>query len=184
MDEPAAAAARSTSCAAPDVVSSSVAYDLAQTLADLRGGSFSALAPCFADPESPLRGWIASGALDDEALAEALTCASFNGDVAIVELLLGLGVPPNGGRATGLDALHWAANRGQPTVVRLLINAGADLETRSMYDGTALGTAVWSAIHEPRGDQLAVIAALLAAGAHRAEVELPTGDARVNALFA
>lgn len=52
----------------------------------------------------------------------------------------------------GLDALHWAANRGQPTVVRLLINAGADLETRSMYGGTALGTAVWSAIHEPRGD--------------------------------
>ena len=103
--------------------------------------------------------------LDPPALAEALTCAAWLGRVDLVEWLLGRGVPPAGGNATGMSALHWAASRGELGAVRLLLDAGAPLETRNMYGGTVLGQAEWSAIHEPRPGQRECIAALLAAGA-------------------
>src|SRR5260221_13690054 len=141
-------------------------------LRDLRGGAFSRLDPLF-DETSGASGrpqiveWIEEGRFRDEpvALAEALTCACFNGRIAVADYLLERGADPSGGSGTGLNGLHWAANRGQLEAVRLLLRANAPLETRSMYDGTALGTAVWSAVHEPRGDQLRIIEALLEAGA-------------------
>ena len=33
---------------------------------------------------------------------------------------------------------HWAANRGNPETVELLIERGAPLEQKNMYDGTVL----------------------------------------------
>jgi len=83
-----------------------------------------------------------------------------------------------------MSALHWAANRGQRAAVELLLARGAPMEQRNMYDGTALGTAVWGACHEPRGDQLGVIRALLAAGADPNAVEFPTERPQVDALLA
>jgi hypothetical protein len=82
-----------------------------------------------------------------------------------------------------MSALHWAANRGQIDAVRLLLNAGAPLETRNMYGGTVLGQTVWSAINEPRPGQLEAIAMLLDAGADAGAVELPTGDEQIDALL-
>ncbi len=52
-----------------------------------------------------------------------------------------------------------------------------------MYDGTALGTAVWAACQEPRGDQLGVIRALLEAGADPGAVDFPTGRPEVDVLL-
>jgi len=121
--------------------------------------------------------------LDAPALAEALTCAAWLGRVDLVEWLLARGVDPAGGNATGMSALHWAANRGQIDAVRLLLNAGAPLETRNMYGGTVLGQTVWSAINEPRPGQLEAIAMLLDAGADAGAVELPTGDEQIDALL-
>ncbi len=82
-----------------------------------------------------------------------------------------------------MDALHWAANRGQLEIVRLLLRPKAPLETRSMYGATVLGTAVWSAIHEPRPGQLQIIEELLNAGARVNEVEYPTGKEQIDALL-
>jgi hypothetical protein len=99
----------------------------------------------------------------------------------VAEYLLNQGVDPTAG--TGLDALHWAANRGQLESVRLLLRIIAPLETRSIYGGTVLGTAIWSSFQEPRPDHLQIIQELLNAGARVSEVEYPTGDERIDALL-
>ena len=93
------------------------------------------------------------------------------------------GSDPSAGASTGMDALHWAANRGRLEIVRLLLRQKEPLETRSMYGATVLGTAVWSAIHEPRPGQLPIIEELLNAGARVNEVEYPTGNEQVDALL-
>jgi hypothetical protein len=67
--------------------------------------------------------------------------------------------------------------------VRLLLRHQTPLETRSMYGGTVLGTAVWAAIHEPRGNQLQIIEALLNAGARVDEAEYPTGNPQIDELL-
>src|SRR3954471_17225768 len=109
-------------------------------LEGLHRGDFSRLEPLFDERsgrsgESRIVEWHEHGRFRDQptALAEALTCASFLGRTTVAEYLLHHGVNPSGGAGTGLDALHWAANRGQLEAVRLLIRAKAPLETRSMY---------------------------------------------------
>jgi ankyrin repeat protein len=156
----------------------------------LHRGDFSRLAPLF-DAASGRSGrpriieWHDEGRFRDQpkALAEALTCASFLGCTTIVEYLLKQGVNPSGGASTGLDALHWAANRGQLEVLRVLISAQAPLETRSMHGGTALGTAIWSAVNEPRRDHLQIIEELLKAGAHVENVDYPTGHPAIDGIL-
>ncbi len=150
----------------------------------LHHGDFSRLEPVFAHAQRIMQ-WHREGRFRDDpaALAEGLTCACFLGRTDVAEYLLANGVNPAAGSATGMDALHWAANRGQLESVRLLLRWKAPLETRSMYGGTALGTAVWSAIHEPRSNQLRIIEELIAAGADVSEISLPTGDAGIDALF-
>lgn len=118
-----------------------------------------------------------------DALAEALTCASFLGHTVVVSYLLAQGVSATAGRATGLDALHWAANRGQLESVRLLLRHGAPLESRNRHGTTVLGTAVWSAINEPRGEQLSIIEMLIEAGARLDAIEYPTGHQAVDAIL-
>ena len=155
-------------------------------------GDFSRLAPLFGDPaqpetaSGPIVTWLEAGtfAATPNVLAEALTCACWLGQIGVATRLLERGVDPAAGMGTGLSALHWAANRGQRAAVELLVAWGAPLEQRSMYDGTALGTAVWAACHEPRGDQLGVIRTLLAAGADPRAADYPTGNATLDAILA
>src|SRR5262245_5755398 len=162
----------------------------ADALEGLHRGDFSRLEPLF-DERSGRAGtpqiveWHEQGRFRDQpaALAEALTCASFLGRTAVAEYLLKHGVNPSGGAGTGLDAVHWAANRGQLEAVRLLIRAKAPLETRSMYGGTAVGTAIWSAVNEPRRDHLQIIEELLDAGAHLEDAEYPTGHEHIDAIL-
>ena len=157
-------------------------------LEGLRRGDFSRLEPLFraVDGAAPrVIQWVEEGRFEGHSreLAEALTCACFNGRTDAAEYLLKRGVAPSGGVGTGLDALHWAANRGQLEAVRLLLRHKAPLETRSMYGGTALGTAVWSAVNEPRPEHLAIIEALLAAGARVEAAEYPCGNERIDAVL-
>ncbi len=159
-------------------------------LEGLHRGDFSRLDPLF-DERSGRSGkpqiveWHEQGRLRDhpKAVTDALTCASFLGRTSVMEYLLKQGIDPSGGAGTGLDALHWAANRGQLEAVRLLINAKAPLATRSMYGGTALETAIWSAINEPRCDHLQIIEELLNAGARLEDTEYPTGHQRIDPIL-
>lgn len=161
----------------------------ADALEGLQQGDFSRLEPLFDEHAGSGRArivaWLEEGRFRDQpaALAEALTCASFLGRTRVVEYLLSQGVDAAGGAGTGLNALHWAANRGQLEAVRLLIRAKAPLETRSMYGGTALGTVVWAAVHEPRGEQQRIIEELLDAGADPEQADYPTGHEQIDALL-
>ena len=158
-------------------------------LQGLKNGDFSRLDPLFEDKAAArpvMLLWVEEGRFRDHEreLAEALTCACFNGRIEVAEYLLKAGVAPSGGAGTGLNAIHWAANRGQLNAVRLLLRHRVLLETRSMYGGTALGTAVWSAIHEPRtAHHLTIIEELIAAGASVTEAGYPTGNEAIDSLL-
>jgi hypothetical protein len=158
--------------------------DWKNALRHLERGDFSDLEPCF-DDDPPIEAnkcriirWYEEGRFADQpkSLAEALTCACFLGRTHIAELLLNEGVDPASGIGTGLAAFHWAVNRGNLDTVKLLIGRRAPLEQRNMYGGTVLGCTVWSALYETRPDHLAIIGALLDAGADISESDYPTGD--------
>jgi hypothetical protein len=157
-------------------------------LGALQRGDFSLLDPLFTGSasETPavLR-WYGQGRFEShpKELAEALTCACFLGALDVAEQMLVRGVAPSGGDGTGLNAFHWAANRGQVGAVRLLLRHGAPLEVRNAYGGTVLGAAVWAAVHESKPAHLEVIEELLRAGANIAEAEYPTGLLNVDALL-
>jgi ankyrin repeat protein len=139
----------------------------------LRRGDFDALAPLFfTDPAKPTEPprivmWQAAGRFQGHpsAVAEALTCASFLGTTLVAQHLLQAGVDPTAGSGTGMDALHWAVNRGKNATVDLLLQWKAPLEVRNVHGTTVLGTAVWSALNEPRPQHMQIIEMLLKAGA-------------------
>jgi hypothetical protein len=157
----------------------------------LRRGDFSRLEPLFDErpghdrPMCRIIEWHASGCFDaePEALAEAFTCACFLGRARVADYLLAQHVDALAGAGTGLNGFHWAANRGQLDTVKLLIERGLPLELKNMYGGTVLGAAVWAAIHESKPDHLAVIEALIGAGARLDAVDYPSGNERVDALL-
>lgn len=158
------------------------------TVQALLRGDFSfpsKLEPLFEGRPCRIVQWMEEGRFEREpaALAEALSCACFNGYTAVATELMNRGVDPSAGNGTGMNAFHWAANRGQLETVRLLIARSAPLEAKNMYEGTVLGTTVWSAVHEPRPDHLAIVEALISAGANVNEADYPSGDARVDALL-
>jgi hypothetical protein len=134
-------------------------------------GDFTRLAPLCEvgsdEASSIVAQWHAAGlfASEPQALEEAFTCACFNGALVTVTYLLAQGVNPNGGINTGMNAFHWAANRGQLGVVRVLIDAGAALDAQNMYGGTVRGCTEWSAVHEPKPEHREILEALIAAGA-------------------
>ena len=157
----------------------------------LERGDFSRLEPLF-NKDPALDGdkcriveWFENGYFDNEpkALAEALTCACFLGRTAVADSLLSGGVDPVAGTGTGLSAFHWAANRGNLDTVKLLIERKAPLEQRNMYGGTVLDCTVFSSINEPRAEHIAIIEALLAAGANINEAEYPTGNEHVDEVL-
>jgi hypothetical protein len=152
----------------------------------LLAGDFSLLEPFFREGGGPsiVQRWFETGEFEQAVLVEAFTCAAFLGSKRLVERLLASGLPPSGGSATGLSALHWAASRGQHEVLDLLLQHGPDLEALNQYGGTVLGQAVWSAVHEPREGQDRCIEALVRAGADLRAVEYPTGHERTDAVLA
>jgi Ankyrin repeats (many copies) len=140
----------------------------------LLNGDCTALTPVFATTNgdahsSAIVQWVAAGAFAAEpvALAEALTTACWLGEVEVARYLLDLGVDPLAGNGTGMNALHWAANRGHLAVVELLLSRGVPTDVRSMYGGTVLDTAIWSAEHEPKPDHARIIALVRVGAASR-----------------
>jgi hypothetical protein len=157
-------------------------------LAGLHHGDFSRLAPLFAprsDGRVPILEWVTSGWLEADpiALNEALACACFLGQTRVAEQLLTQGADLVRGNGTGLNGFHWAANRGNLETVRVLIAQGCPLEEPSSYGGTVLGSAVWAALHETQPDHLAIIEALLQAGASVDGADYPSGDKAVDQLL-
>ncbi len=140
----------------------------------LIAGDFSRLERYFDPPPGGGRcrilEWYDAGLFAGEpaALNEAFTCACFNGKTKVAEYLLDHGVDAEAGNGTGVNAFHWAANRGQLDTVNMLIRRGANMESVNSYGGTVLGMAEWSAVHEPRDNHAAIIQALVDAGAKRA----------------
>lgn len=158
------------------------------TIRGLHSGDFSRLEPrltAIGAGEPDIIRWHREGRVrhDSKALAEALTCACFLGLNDVAEYLMAHGVDPASGAGTGLDALHWATNRGQLESVRMLLKRNLPLEARNSYGTTVLGTAAWSAIHEPKPHHLQIIQELLNAGALVSNVRYPTGSAAIDDLL-
>lgn len=151
----------------------------------LTNGDFTRLDPQFLGSPSNVQTWIDEGLFADspDALNEALTCACFNGRVEIAKKLLDIGTDPAGGMATGLNALHWSANRGQTEAVRLLIEHGSPLEAVNSYGGTVLGCAVWSMFYEPQPNHLEIVRILVEAGADTSKIETPTGNEELDSVL-
>ena len=161
----------------------------ASAVEHLRRGDFSFSEPLFADHTASnpcqVAQWLAEGRFRDipDVFQEAFTCACFLGKTSVVKFLLGEGADAEGGSATGMNALHWAVNRGQLETVQLLLDAGVSLEVRNMYGGTALGTTIWAAIHETRTAHVAIIETLLKAGARVQAVDYPTGIEPIDVML-
>jgi hypothetical protein len=156
----------------------------------LERGDFSRLEPLFVggvegDGASRVVRWFELGWFEGErkALNEALSCAFFNGRTQVAEYLMERGVDPLAGDGTGMTGFHWAANRGQLETVKFLIRKRAAMEMKNMYGGTVLGCAVWSAVNEPKADHVAIIKALVEAGANLDEVGALTGNEAVDEVL-
>lgn len=166
---------------------SQISFDEAVT--GLMAGDFSQVAPLFDAIHGGGTSLIVQWVDDDlftgkpEALKEAFSCACFNGCMSVVEHLLANGVDPSGGIRTGLNAFHWAANRGQLQVVELLIRNHAPLETKNAHGGSVLACAVWSALHEPKPDHPRIVEALLRVGADVLDAGYPTGDSQIDEIL-
>jgi hypothetical protein len=168
--------------------SSTADAEFGDAIAGLQRGDFSRLSPFFEGTVGPgatqarIVTWHEQGrfANHPQESSEALTCACFLGRVPVADYLIARGISPAGGMGTGLNALHWAANRGQLEAVKLLLRHHVLLETRNMYEGTVLGGTVWAAIHEPRPDHVSILEALLDSGADVKEADYPTGNTRVD----
>lgn len=111
----------------------------------------------------------AAGSLKEGAtkkqMERAFVWASMCGRTAVADFLLQKDVDPAAGANTGQTGLHMAAHGGQLDTVKLLIKRKAPLEAVNVHGGTVLGQALWSAVNEPQADHVAIIEALLAAGA-------------------
>jgi ankyrin repeat protein len=96
---------------------------------------------------------------------DLLSWAALGGAAATAELLLARGADANGG------ALHAAASGSRLALVRLLLDAGADVDRREPHTGRApLHAAVAAG---PDGDSPEIVRVLLAAGA---DVNATTDD--------
>ena len=112
---------------------------------------------------------------DDGSLNPCATQAQMNagllwaceyGRTNVVNFLLKKGADLRAGENTGLTGLHWAVVGGQLDTIQFLLKRGAPLEAKNVYGGTALGQALWSAVHGGAGvDYAPIIEALIEAGA-------------------
>ncbi len=100
-------------------------------------------------------------AMRDRAGRTELMNSVIDGDEARVRRLLDEGAEPNEVDKANWCALHFAAQECSDTMVKMLVNAGANLELRDKYGNTPL----WRAVSNYRGDT-EVISTLLEAGAN------------------
>jgi ankyrin repeat protein len=121
---------------------------------------------------------------DDELLGPVLVTAAELGDVVVLANLLDLGVSPDSRGTHRATALHWAAWKGHPEAVRLLIERGATIE----IEGADLGsTPLQWAFHASTNNggmtpehALAVVNVLLDAGAVPHTLEMASDEVRAH----
>lgn len=111
--------------------------------------------------------WFNRGYFEEEpqALAEAVTCASFLGRAKLVAHLIDNHVDPVAGMRSGMNGFHYAVSCGQLDVVKVMIDRKVPMEVVNRYGGTVLGQALWSAIHEHEKTHAEIIEALISGGA-------------------
>jgi ankyrin repeat protein len=105
------------------------------------------------------------------------------GKTVAVELMLDLGFPVNVRGEDGATPLHAAAYAGSATVIRLLLDHGADL---AALDGTWESPPLdWAIVGSgyrpatcPDPDWVAAVRVLIEAGASTAEISLAPDDAK------
>ena len=97
----------------------------------------------------------------DRAARDAIHYAALEGRTDELAAALESGADPSVADRGGWTALHFAAQSLGPETVRLLVNAGADLEARNSFGATPL----LIAFTNTRDDDHGVIAILLEAGA-------------------
>lgn len=136
-----------------------------KALAELERGNFTRLEVLLRDNNATIFDVLDDAGRPKEHLDEAFTWACMIGRTEVAEQLLDLGADPAAGMKTGLAGAHYAASGAHTQVIEMLIRRRVPLETINMYDGTVLGQALWSAIHEHRNSHAAVIEKLIAAGA-------------------
>jgi len=108
-------------------------------------------------------GSLKKGATTEQANSGFIWACEY-GMIDVASFLLGHGIDI-AALTNGMTALHWAIVGGQLDTIKLLLERNAPLEIKNSYGGTALGQALWAAFNEPRPQDLAIIEALIAAGA-------------------
>jgi hypothetical protein len=149
----------------------------------LDAGNYSLLEELLDQHHSSLMDLLVAAGEPKVPMERAFTWACMLGRTRDAEFLMDKGVDPLAGDNTGLNGFHYAASSGHLDIVKLLIERKAPLEITNMYGGTVLGQAVWSAINEPRVDHVAIIEALLVAGAKIEGADYPTGNERVDEVL-
>ncbi len=116
-----------------------------------------------------------------------LAHAARNNQTLQVRNLLAAGFPVDVTGQHGATALHWAAFHGNAEMVRWLLQYHPPLDARDDdFDGTPIDWALQGCQHgwyTDRGDFVAVIRALIAAGCPIPAARPPTGNAEIDALF-
>jgi ankyrin repeat protein len=110
---------------------------------------------------------------------KAMAHAADHGNLPAVELMLDFGFPLNAPVGDdGASPLHAAAGAGAAELVALLIERGADIESKdTTWESTPL---CWAAVgsglglgHNPRADHVTTVGTLIAAGASTDDVWVP-----------
>lgn len=114
--------------------------------------------------------WDANGNLlskvSQSQMERALLFACEYGRNHAIDFLLQRGASLTAQADIGQTPLHCAVLGGHLDIIKLLLDQGASLETENIYGGTALGQALWCAVHgHPVADYIPVMDALLEAGA-------------------
>ena len=117
-----------------------------------------------------LAGALLAPAPHDSPVADA----AMRGDIAAVRELLVAGADVNAAQGDGMTALHWAAERGDPDLARMLLYAGAGVEPV-----TRIGS--YTPLHvAARSGSAAVAVLLLDAGADPAAAAPGTGTTPIH----
>jgi hypothetical protein len=149
----------------------------------LDAGNYTELEELLAQHKLSLMDLLVAAGEPKVPMEQAFTWACMLGRTSDAKFLLDKGVDPLAGDNTGLNGLHYAVWHGHLDTVKLLIDRKVPLEVTNMYGGTVLGCALDGVENQPQADHIAIIEALLAAGAKIEGADYPTGNERVDEVL-